>query len=85
MSSKLLTTVSTDLEAEFIKQHLASNEIQCDILSQRDSSFEFTFGDLAIVKIFVDESEYEKAKNILDEKEEILSDDSEFESVIEDL
>ena len=62
---KLIYTCSTELEAHHIKNNLEGAEIPCQILSQVDSTRMFTLGELAIVKLFVPEENYNDAKEIL--------------------
>lgn len=62
-------TTNTLLDAEMFKQNLESAGIPTHILSQVDSTRNFTLGDLAIVKIFVKEPYYKHALEIIKEIE----------------
>lgn len=59
-------STNTEIDAELIKQNLENNDIPANILSQVDSTRQFTVGFLAIVKIFVEKENYDKAKEIID-------------------
>lgn len=59
-------STNTEIDAELIKQNLENNDIPANILSQVDSTRQFTVGFLAIVKIFVEKNNYDKAKEIID-------------------
>ncbi len=59
-------STNTEIDAELIKQNLEHNDIPANILSQVDSTRQFTVGFLAIVKIFVEKNNYDKAKEIID-------------------
>ena len=61
----LVYTTNTEIDAELIKQNLENNDIQASILSQVDSTRQFTVGFLAVVKIFVEEKNLDKAKEII--------------------
>lgn len=63
----LLYTTNTLLDAEMYKANLVSAGIPTQILSQVDTTRFFTVGDLAIVKIFVQEPYYKHAKEIINE------------------
>ena len=58
-------TTNTEIDAELIKQNLEMNEIPVQILSQVDSTRQFTIGELAIVKLFVLREDFDKAQNII--------------------
>ena len=58
-------TTNTEIDAELISQNLEMNEIPTQILSQVDSTRQFTVGELAIVKIFVLREDFEKAQLII--------------------
>lgn len=62
---KLLYTCSTEIEATHIKSNLMGADIECEILSQVDSSRMFNLGELAIVKIYVREEKFDDAESIL--------------------
>lgn len=61
----LVYTTNTEIDAELIKQNLENNGIKANILSQVDSTRQFTIGFLAVVKIFVEQENYNKAKEII--------------------
>lgn len=64
---KLLHTCSTDIDASHIKSNLEGAGIECEILSQVDSTRMFNIGELAIVKLYVKEEDYQDAKLILND------------------
>lgn len=61
----LVYETNTEINAEFIKQNLENHGIPSNILSQVDSTRQFTIGFLAIVKIYVQREDFEKAKEII--------------------
>lgn len=63
----LVYETNTEISAEFIKQNLENNGIPTNILSQVDSTRQFTIGYLAIVKIFVLREDIEKAIELINE------------------
>lgn len=65
----LVYETNTEISAEFIKQNLENNGIPTNILSQVDSTRQFTIGYLAIVKIFVLREDIEKAIELINEIE----------------
>lgn len=62
-------TTSTEFDAHLIKGMLDSNDITARVLSQVDTTRQFTLGNLAIVKIYVQKSDYEMAKKLIVENE----------------
>lgn len=62
-------TTSTEFDTHLIKGMLDSNDIPARVLSQVDTTRQFTLGNLAIVKIFVQKSDYELAKKLIVENE----------------
>jgi hypothetical protein len=62
-------TTNTFIDAEMFRQNLESAGIPAHILSQIDSTRHFTLGELAIVKIFVQEPYYNHALEIINEIE----------------
>lgn len=60
-------STSTDYEAYLIKGRLESEGIEARILSQVDTTRQFTLGNLAIVRIYVRNSDLATAKQIIDE------------------
>lgn len=68
-------TTSTDFEAQLIKGMLENAEIPARVLSQVDTTRQFTLGNLAIVKIYVQKSDVEFAKKLIKESEKDLDED----------
>jgi len=64
---ELVYTCNTELEAHHLKGNLEGAEIECEILSQVDSTRQFTIGELAIVKLYVREEDYEDARKIIED------------------
>ncbi len=62
---KLLTTVNREEIAYLLKGYLESEGVPAAILSQLDTTRNFTLGELAIIKIFVPSALFEKAKSLL--------------------
>jgi hypothetical protein len=62
-------TTNTLIDAEMFRQNLESAGIPAQILSQIDSTRNFTLGELAIVKIFVPEPYFNHALDIIKEIE----------------
>jgi hypothetical protein len=58
-------TTSTEFDAHLIKGMLNSNDIAARVLSQVDTTRQFTLGNLAIVKIYVQKPDYEVAKKLI--------------------
>jgi len=63
----LIYETNTEINAEFIKQNLENNGIPTNILSQVDSTRQFTIGYLAIVKIYVLREDMYKANELINE------------------
>jgi len=63
---KLLCTVSTLIEAELIKQNLEMEGIDAIIFSEKDSTFNFTIGELAEVLVYVHPDDLERATELLE-------------------
>lgn len=63
----IVYTTNTLIDAEMFKANLESAGIPTQILSQIDSTRNFTLGGLAIVKIFVPEPYYDHALEIINE------------------
>ena len=55
----------TDYEADLVCARLQDADIPAVILNQRDHAFNFTFGYLAKVKVYVPKSFKESATNLL--------------------
>ncbi|MCE2504425.1 MAG: DUF2007 domain-containing protein [Chlorobi bacterium] len=62
---EIVRTVNTVVEAELIAGRLRSYDIPAIVLSQVDSTRNFTVGELAIAKVFVPQFALEEAANIL--------------------
>ena len=62
---KTVKVVSTMIEAEMFKQRLESEGIETTILSQKDTSFMLTIGEMADIQVIVQNSDEEKAKEII--------------------
>lgn len=61
----IVRTVSTSFEAELIAGRLRSFEIPAVVLSQVDTTRNFTVGALAVAKVFVPESRLAESEEIL--------------------
>jgi hypothetical protein len=59
-------TTSDNIEADLIKENLASEGLTAEVLSQKDRSFTVELGDLSPVRILVPAYEYDEAQRILD-------------------
>ena len=57
--------VSTMIEAEMFKQRLEAEGIETTILSQKDTSFMLTVGEMSEIQIIVQNIDAEKAKEII--------------------
>ena len=66
---KLVYTTSTEYEAYLVKGMLENEEIEVRLLSQIDSTRQFTVGGLAIAKLYVLSSDYAIAKKLIEERE----------------
>ncbi|TNE36190.1 DUF2007 domain-containing protein [bacterium] len=65
----IVYTTSTEFEALLIKGMLENEDIPAQVLSQIDTTRQFTLGALSIAKIFVLKSDYEVAKKLIEENE----------------
>jgi hypothetical protein len=65
----LVYTTSDEIDALLIKGMLENVEIKAQILSQIDTTRQFTVGELAIAKIYVLESDFETAKGLIEANE----------------
>lgn len=65
----LVYTTSDEIEALLIKGMLENVEIAAQVLSQIDTTRQFNIGGLAIAKIYVLESDYETAKELIEANE----------------
>ena len=63
---KLLCTVSSQIEAELVKQNMEMEGIDVIIFSEKDSTFNFTMGDMSEVFVYVHPDDYERAKELLE-------------------
>jgi hypothetical protein len=66
---ELIYTTSKIYEAQMFKANIESAGIPVQILSQQDTSRMFTVGNLAVIKLYVPESDFEEAMNIIIEIE----------------
>ena len=62
---KIVRTVSTEIEARLMAGRLRSEGIPAFVLSQVDSTRNFTVGALAVAKVFVPEQLLDQSKRIL--------------------
>ena len=60
-------STSTLYDAELIHSYLLDREIENQILSRKDSAINVSFGDLAVVNVYVPAEEEEKARKALQE------------------
>jgi Putative prokaryotic signal transducing protein len=74
---KIVRTVSTEIEARLMAGRLIANGIPAFVLSQVDSTRNFTVGALAVAKVFVPETLLEEAKRILATPADAASDQDE--------
>src|SRR5687768_1840001 len=61
----VLRTYSTELEARLVAGRLNAHGIPACVLSQVDSTRNFTVGALAVAKVFVPDQEREAAEQVL--------------------
>jgi hypothetical protein len=61
----IVRTVSTEIEAQLVAGRLRANGIPAFVLSQVDSTRNFTVGALAVAKVFVPEALVDEAKRVL--------------------
>ena len=57
----------TEYEVEMAKNYLSNLEIPSNILSKRDSSYNFNIGDMALVYLYVPKDYEKEAREALDE------------------
>lgn len=62
---QLLCTVGSELEADLIKGHLESADIEVHVISQLDSAKLLTLGEQAVVKIYVNADNLTKAEELI--------------------
>lgn len=62
---QLLCTVGSELEADLIKGHLESANIEVQVISQLDSAKLLTLGEQAVVKIYVNADNLTKAEELI--------------------
>lgn len=60
-------TTSTELDANLISSYLESNQIEVQILSKQDSAIRLSVGDLAVVYIYVQEEDLQKAAEAIEQ------------------
>jgi hypothetical protein len=65
----IVYTTSTEVEALLIKGMLENEDVPAQVLSQIDTTRNFTLGALSVAKIYVLKSDYEKAKRLIAEHE----------------
>lgn len=58
---------STDVEAQMVRNYLLDKDVECQILSKRDSAYNLNVGEMALVYLYVPKVKEEKAKELLDE------------------
>lgn len=58
---------TNEFEAELIRGHLKSANIEAELINQIDSAKLITIGESAVVKIFVRKEDYTKALELLQE------------------
>lgn len=64
---------NTDYDAQLAKSYLESREIECRVLSKRDSAFELSVGEMSLIYIYAPKDMAAKAKKAIDEWQEGLS------------
>lgn len=69
---------STELEIASAQNYLSNLDIPSNILTKRDSAFNLSVGDLALVYLYVPKDYEEEARQALEEMD--LPDDSDDES-----
>lgn len=60
---------STEFEVEMAKTYLSNLQIPSNILSKRDSAYNLTVGEMALVYLYVPEEFEERARKALEEWE----------------
>lgn len=73
---KIARTVSTEIEARLIAGRLQANGIPAFVLSQVDTTRNFTVGALAVAKVFVPEELLDQANEILAQPVDGLDNDN---------
>jgi hypothetical protein len=63
---KLLCTVSSMIEAELVKQNMEMEGIDAIIFSEKDSSFNFTMGDMSEVFVYIHPDDFDHAKELFE-------------------
>ncbi len=61
-----IATVSNMVEAEMIRQLLETGGVEATILSEQDSNFVFTVGDLGDIEVMIDTKDLDKANEIME-------------------
>lgn len=72
-----LAHTASDLEAQMMQNFLQSQEIECQILSKRDSAYSLNVGDMAHVFVYVPVAMADEAREALDR--DFSTDDGQFE------
>lgn len=67
----IVYTTSTEVEALLIKGMLENEDIPAQVLSQIDTTRQFTLGALSVAKIYVQQSNFENAKRLIEEHEKM--------------
>lgn len=66
---KLVYQTSTDVDAQMVKNYLLDKEIECQILSKRDSAYNLNVGEMALVYLYVPNNQFDAAQNAINEWE----------------
>lgn len=61
----LVYTTNTELDADMFKANLESSGVPVQLISPSDSMFQFTVGELALVKIYVQAPYVQQAMDII--------------------
>ena len=64
---------NTDYDAQLAKSYLESREIDCRVLSKRDSAFELNVGEMSLIYVYVPKNLADDAKDAINEWQEGLS------------
>ncbi len=58
---------NTDYDAQLAKSYLESREIECRVLSKRDSAFDLTVGEMSLIYLYAPKDMAEEAENAIAE------------------
>ncbi len=61
---------NTDYDAQLAKSYLESREIECRVLSKRDSAFDLTVGEMSLIYIYTPKDMAEEAEKAIEEWQE---------------